>query len=99
MACRAAAVVASPMPPLLRRLQAVIEGARVNSGKSSTYNDNVVRRIIGAKASSGNAKPQPPSSAPAVKHVTVDESGEGQRLDNFLVKLLKGVPKTHVYRV
>lgn len=31
--------------------------------------------------------------------VTVDEGSEGQRLDNFLVKLLKGVPKTHVYRV
>jgi 23S rRNA pseudouridine955/2504/2580 synthase len=29
----------------------------------------------------------------------VDESGEGQRLDNFLLKLLKGVPKTAVYRV
>ena len=29
----------------------------------------------------------------------IDEASEGQRLDNFLVKLLKGVPKTHVYRV
>lgn len=31
--------------------------------------------------------------------VCIDEASEGQRLDNFLVKLLKGVPKTHVYRV
>ncbi|MDP3820780.1 MAG: RluA family pseudouridine synthase [Burkholderiales bacterium] len=31
--------------------------------------------------------------------VLIDEASEGQRLDNFLVKLLKGVPKTHVYRV
>ena len=31
--------------------------------------------------------------------MVVDEGSEGQRLDNFLVKLLKGVPKTHVYRV
>lgn len=31
--------------------------------------------------------------------VTVDEGSQGQRLDNFLVKLLKGVPKAHVYRV
>jgi 23S rRNA pseudouridine955/2504/2580 synthase len=37
--------------------------------------------------------------APAVLHVRIDEASEGQRLDNFLVKLLKGVPKTHVYRV
>ena len=31
--------------------------------------------------------------------MVVDEAGEGQRLDNFLLRLLKGVPKTHVYRV
>ncbi|HNJ84576.1 MAG TPA: S4 domain-containing protein, partial [Piscinibacter sp.] len=31
--------------------------------------------------------------------ITVDEGGQGQRLDNFLIRLLKGVPKTHVYRV
>ena len=35
----------------------------------------------------------------AVQRVVIDEASEGQRLDNFLVKLLKGVPKTHVYRV
>lgn len=34
-----------------------------------------------------------------VSHVTVDEDSVGQRLDNFLFRLLKGVPKTHVYRI
>lgn len=34
-----------------------------------------------------------------VQSVTVDENGAGQRLDNFLMRLLKGVPKTHVYRI
>lgn len=29
----------------------------------------------------------------------VDESGEGQRIDNFLMRRMKGVPKSHVYRV
>jgi len=29
----------------------------------------------------------------------VGEEGEGQRLDNYLVKTLKGVPKTHLYRI
>jgi 23S rRNA pseudouridine955/2504/2580 synthase len=29
----------------------------------------------------------------------VDEESAGQRLDNFLIRLLKGVPKTHVYRI
>lgn len=31
--------------------------------------------------------------------LSVDEAGEGQRLDNFLLRALKGVPKTHVYRI
>jgi 23S rRNA pseudouridine955/2504/2580 synthase len=29
----------------------------------------------------------------------VDEESAGQRLDNFLIRRLKGVPKTHVYRI
>ena len=35
----------------------------------------------------------------AVSFKTVDEFSEGQRLDNYLLKHLKGVPKSHVYRV
>ncbi len=31
--------------------------------------------------------------------LTVDADSAGQRLDNYLLRLLKGVPKTHVYRV
>lgn len=38
-------------------------------------------------------------SAPEVRHLTVDEESDGQRLDNFLMRHLKGVPKTHVYRI
>jgi 23S rRNA pseudouridine955/2504/2580 synthase len=34
-----------------------------------------------------------------VRLVTVDERSVGQRLDNFLLRELKGVPKTHVYRI
>ncbi|MDC0904664.1 RluA family pseudouridine synthase [Candidatus Thioglobus sp.] len=35
----------------------------------------------------------------AVSFQTIDEFSQGQRLDNFLVKILKGVPKSHIYRV
>jgi 23S rRNA pseudouridine955/2504/2580 synthase len=49
-----------------------------------------VKDIIGAK---------PPISLPAVKWLVVDEESAGQRLDNFLIRHLKGVPKTHVYRI
>ena len=40
-------------------------------------------------------------ATPAIKaeFVTVDENSDGQRLDNFLIRQLKGVPKTHVYRI
>lgn len=29
----------------------------------------------------------------------MDEAGEGQRIDNFLARHLKGVPKSHLYRI
>jgi 23S rRNA pseudouridine955/2504/2580 synthase len=49
-----------------------------------------VNHIIGASA---------PTPTPSVKTLTVDEDSAGQRLDNFLMRHLKGVPKTHVYRI
>jgi 23S rRNA pseudouridine955/2504/2580 synthase len=36
---------------------------------------------------------------PKAEFVMVDENSDGQRLDNFLIRQLKGVPKTHVYRI
>ena len=49
-----------------------------------------MKDIIGGKAG---------VSVPAVKWLVVDEESAGQRLDNFLMRHLKGVPKTHVYRI
>ena len=49
-----------------------------------------MKQIIG-----GNPAPQ----VPQVKTLLVDEDSAGQRLDNFLMRHLKGVPKTHVYRI
>ncbi len=34
-----------------------------------------------------------------VRFVIIDSEDTGQRLDNFLIKSLKGVPKTHVYQI
>jgi 23S rRNA pseudouridine955/2504/2580 synthase len=39
------------------------------------------------------------SGAPQVSLLTIDTSSEGQRLDNFLLRVCRGVPKTHVYRI
>lgn len=49
-----------------------------------------MKHIIG-----GNPKAPPPQ----VKTLTIDEDGAGQRLDNYLMRQLKGVPKTHIYRI
>ena len=34
-----------------------------------------------------------------VQLLSIDENHAGQRIDNFLIHLLKGVPKTHIYRI
>ena len=41
-----------------------------------------------------------PLSEPAlaVRMIQVTEEHDGQRLDNFLMRLLKGVPKSHIYK-
>ncbi|CAN5318594.1 RluA family pseudouridine synthase [soil metagenome] len=43
--------------------------------------------------------PESIAALPQATLVTVDEDYAGQRLDNFLIRQLKGVPKTHVYRI
>lgn len=35
---------------------------------------------------------------PTVRHLTVDENSSGQRLDNYLTRELKGVPRTRLYK-
>ena len=56
--------------------------------------DNTVKHIIEA-----NARISSQPTAPSVKYLEVDADSTGQRLDNFLLRHLKGVPKTHVYRI
>ncbi len=38
-------------------------------------------------------------SKESVTWVEIDEGSEGQRIDNFLFRHLKGVPKSHIYRI
>ncbi|MFG6415801.1 RluA family pseudouridine synthase [Roseateles sp. DC23W] len=64
-----------------------------------------MKRIIGARTAapatgaSTAVSTDKPAVRPSVRHVVVDDGSAGQRLDNFLLRELKGVPKTHVYRV
>jgi 23S rRNA pseudouridine955/2504/2580 synthase len=42
----------------------------------------------------------PPSSqVPQAHFVTITEEEAGQRIDNYLLRVLKGVPKSHIYRI
>ncbi|TFI49020.1 RluA family pseudouridine synthase [Diaphorobacter sp. DS2] len=54
-----------------------------------------MKHIIGGKPAAGRTPPE----APAARIVEVDAESAGQRLDNFLIRHLKGVPKTHIYRI
>jgi 23S rRNA pseudouridine955/2504/2580 synthase len=45
------------------------------------------------------AAEMPAESTAKVTFATIDEHSAGQRLDNFLLTRLKGVPKSHVYRI
>jgi 23S rRNA pseudouridine955/2504/2580 synthase len=42
---------------------------------------------------------KPSTPKPEVKTVCVDEDSADQRVDNFLMRHLKGVPKSHIYRL
>jgi len=42
---------------------------------------------------------EPAYNFPKVRQVNVTEDEAGQRIDNFLARYLKGVPKSHIYRI
>ena len=69
----------------------------LNSRQINHLDDDAqVKHIIGGKPP---FHPAPAIPSPAARLVEVDEDSAGQRLDNFLIRQLKGVPKTHVYRI
>jgi len=79
-----------------RPAYAVVTGVwiKIQKNQSLTYIDAQVKHII-----KGMQPPLPAAVAPAVRWLQVCEEDAGQRLDNFLIRHLKGVPKTHVYRI
>jgi len=52
-----------------------------------------------AKPRSQNSSSRNSLSSNKAYFVEVDEEHAGQRVDNFLITHLKGVPKTHIYRI
>jgi 23S rRNA pseudouridine955/2504/2580 synthase len=57
---------------------------------SSTWTKPLVKDII---------EPEPSTHSPQVQNLQVDDESAGQRLDNFLVRHLKGAPKSLIYRI
>jgi 23S rRNA pseudouridine955/2504/2580 synthase len=56
--------------------------------------------IIKPPSAQSTPPTSPPSQVPPqVQLITITEEGAGQRIDNFLLRICKGVPKSHVYRV
>lgn len=43
-------------------------------------------------------EPASDPTIPAVRFVEIDAEHDGQRIDNFLIRLCKGVPKSHIYK-
>lgn len=64
--------------------------------------DPVLRKAKSLKAAVKSAFPETKSregaAGPAVRYAEVDAGHEGQRLDNFLIRECKGVPKSHLYK-
>ncbi len=60
-----------------------------------------MKHIIGGEKTARAAVSTQPAQqlAPQVTWLEVMEDSAGQRLDNFLIRHLKGVPKTHIYRI
>jgi 23S rRNA pseudouridine955/2504/2580 synthase len=52
-------------------------------------------RFSGKESTSSQSSQVPPQ----VQLVTISDEDAGQRIDNFLLRVCKGVPKSHIYRV
>ena len=42
---------------------------------------------------------QPAAETPTAREVVIDREYQGQRIDNYLLTLLKGVPRSLIYRI
>jgi len=75
----------------------------LDSEKSTTWarvEQRIIRRKGGPPPAANAPRPdRADDSAPLVRNVRIDGGSDGQRLDNFLAKVLKGVPRAHLYRV
>jgi 23S rRNA pseudouridine955/2504/2580 synthase len=71
----------------------------LRSPRLPPYGSNPFDRAGAKRAADDNYNQMSTLSKDAVNWLAVGEDGVGQRVDNYLVKILKGVPKSHIYRI
>jgi len=83
-----------------RANQRATSSSQMKAGRSKPKQATSVAGHRDARSNRRNNDTQPEPKLPTkVTFVDVDENHDGQRLDNFLITHLKGVPKTHIYRI
>lgn len=99
--CRQSACNLRARRPLASTLPARLAGLGGLNSRQINHLHNVaqVKHIIGAKSAPARSPGADSAGAAAVRWMEVDAESAGQRLDNFLIRELKGVPKTLVYRI
>src|SRR6188472_1566111 len=75
-----------------------LQGPAVPRGRPLAYRTKDAARCACARFGH-NYKRMNELSKDAGAPLTVGEESAGQRIDNFLLRVLKGVPKSHVYRI
>lgn len=83
----------------LRDLRSIGEMANLSKTRNGAANNatGVAKKI--AREVVKKDEPKAHASKASVSMLTVDEGSVDQRIDNFLSKTLKGVPKSHLYRI
>ena len=81
-----------------------VRDAADSGGKSrSNLNPHSTDASVGLRAKpirrEQNLEQDPPGKQMGVQRLTIDESASGQRIDNYLLRVLKGVPRSLVYRI
>ena len=98
----AAGAAASPVRPDRRPTKAGASDRQTPAASARARPARPARSVPGAtRTAPSRPKPDlPAEAAPSqVRHVTVGAYEDGQRIDNFLLKRLPGVPKSHVYQL
>ena len=95
--CKLARLVETP---LCRMCFLFLHAQRLCDRGETNYNIKMkdLARFSGKPAQTA-MPPSPAQVSPQVQLITISDEEADQRIDNFLLRICKGVPKSHIYRV